>query len=270
MSLTSSPAGYWVAGGLAALAFAGAVVNGIVTAPPAGAGPERRWSRDRRGRPVRSGPPGAPGVDGTGQPGPHGDQGNVGPPGVQGEPGGPGPAGPAGPPGLPGQPGPSGAPGEPGEDGKKGKTGQPGPAGEPGKHGPAAARASQVHRDPAAHRVQLGAPAPTPTDPADVFCPPGFTFSEIEVHQRAPVDQDLAVWVCVPDPPVVDWVVSLLLAVPLPGRWGRGPVGGAPQQPSPPGRPRHHQARTLTSTKIRMISTITRMAMLIALSGVMA
>jgi hypothetical protein len=38
-----------------------------------------------------------------------------------------------------------------------------------------------------------------PSTPAEVFCPVGFTFAEVEVHQREPVDQDLAVWVCVPN-----------------------------------------------------------------------
>jgi len=32
------------------------------------------------------------------------------------------------------------------------------------------------------------------------FCPPGFVLAEVSVHQRAPVDTDLPITVCVVAP----------------------------------------------------------------------
>ena len=117
-------------------------------------------------------------------PGPRGEKGDpgetvVGPPGVAGSVGARGDTGRQGDPGrdgrdgadsqVPGPVGPAGADSQvPGPQGEPGEDSQvPGPQGEPGIPGPS--------------------------------CPPGYHLETIELHQRAPVDQDLPVTVCVTD-----------------------------------------------------------------------
>ena len=101
-----------------------------------------------------------------GEQGVQGKDGEQGPQGIQGPPGNSitGPSGPAGPAGLPG---PSGVPGSSGPSGISGNTGSPGVAGPQG--------------------------VPGPTGPP---CPAGFVPTQVGVHQRVPVDQDLTVVVC--------------------------------------------------------------------------
>ena len=42
-------------------------------------------------------------------------------------------------------------------------------------------------------------PAGPPGEQGDPgpFCPPGYVLAEVQLHQRSPIDQDLAVVVCV-------------------------------------------------------------------------
>jgi hypothetical protein len=62
-----------------------------------------------------------------------------------------------------------------GKTGPEGPRGRRGPRGFPGRQGP-----------------------PGPAQPPGA-CPPGFTFRVVAVHQRAPVDRDLVIQVCVQD-----------------------------------------------------------------------
>jgi hypothetical protein len=62
--------------------------------------------------------------------------------------------------------------------GPQGKPGPEGPRGRPGRPG------------------RQGPPGPAQPPGA---CPPGFTFEVVAVHQRAPVDRDLIIQVCVQD-----------------------------------------------------------------------
>ena len=104
--------------------------------------------------------------------GPPGPQGTQGEPGAKGEQGPQGGVGPQGERGVAGNSvvGPSGPIGDTGVAGPVGGTGPPGANGLPGDPGPE------------------GRPGPT--------CPPGFVPTQISVHQRLPIDQDLAVIVC--------------------------------------------------------------------------
>ena len=117
-------------------------------------------------------PPGPPGQDGT-----DGQDGSDGADGTDGSDGRDGlsivgPAGPA-----------SQVPGPPGADGADSQV--PGPPGATGATGPAS---------------QMPGP-PGPEGPPGPFCPVGYHLETIELHQRAPVDQDLPVTVCVQDVP---------------------------------------------------------------------
>jgi len=183
-AITSRPwLGFGLAGVLAGLAFTSAILgvppatgSGFVTVP-------------------------VPGVQGP--PGPAGEPGPQGQPGVDGSQGPPGPAGPAGADGVDGEPGLPGPQGAPGADGQPGADGPPGPAGDDGEDGTDGADGEQGPRGAVG---SPGPPGPTVTvapsvqpSPTQAFCPPGFTFGEIGVHQRQPTDQDMTVWVCTED-----------------------------------------------------------------------
>jgi Collagen triple helix repeat (20 copies) len=87
--------------------------------------------------------------------------------------------------------GPAGPVGPQGARGPRGEAGSVGPTGPQGPPGPTGA---------------TGPPGPTVTvtvtaSPTTLACPPGYHHEEVSVHQREPVDTDLAITVCVLDPP---------------------------------------------------------------------
>ena len=110
---------------------------------------------------------------------------------------------------IPGPPGPQGPPGPPGSDGENGESiigpqGPPGPRGLPGVDGEDGTDGASVQGppgEPGPPGESIVGPAgptgpPGPPGPAGADCPPGFTLTEIGVHQRIPEDVDRTITVC--------------------------------------------------------------------------
>lgn len=189
--LTSRPAiGFGLATLLAGLAFGRAIVTAF-DQPPLPSSSKTI---------MIPGPKGDQGPKGN--KGDKGDQGPKGIQGIKGDNGIPGPQGDQGIPGIAIQ-GPAGAKGRAGTPGIQGSKGSNGIASTNGKAG------DQGIKGDKGDQGIPGSPAPTPTpipssSPSSAFCPVGFIFREIEVHQRQPVDQDLPIWVCIPsDQPTI-------------------------------------------------------------------
>jgi len=164
------------------------------------------------------GPPGPQGEQGPqGEPGPQGIQGEQGEPGIEGPPG---PEGPSGTPGPQGEIGPAGPPGPQGEQGPQGIQGEQGIQGPQGEQGPKGDTGEQgIGFQPICH-LSFSPPAFTITWPwivheydwriyenelanfeltydgaatftAPVFLPHGVTVTNLTVHFRDAIEEDL-------------------------------------------------------------------------------